>query len=119
MNGKTNTQVAARFMQLFDVSGTKTDAQVMAGVFAIYITNSTLSGSTGASKFGFNVSTSGTGAKYYNVGSAGSAIGLTNGASYTVLQLMQRANALAPYNSTVFNALNVIFDGINQKGDII
>ena len=50
--------------------------------------------------------------------SNGSAIGLTNDASYTVLQLLQQANLMkknGTFNATAFNA---IFDGINQLGDI-
>ena len=90
----------------------------MAAALASYSTSSTLAGGTMAASYGFNVSSSGTGAKTYNVGSNGSAIGLINNKSYTVLQLLQAANANCPFNSTAFNALNVIFDGINSRGDI-
>jgi len=31
---------------------------------------------------------------------------------------MAAANAVAPYSSTEFNALNTIFNGINTTGDI-
>jgi hypothetical protein len=117
MTGKTNTQVAALFKTFFSVKGTKTNAQVMAGALAIYVTNSALAG-TAASKYGFNLSTTGTGAKYFNVGSNGAAVGLTNNTSYSIMRLLQNANAVAPYDANEFNALNVIFTAINETGDI-
>ena len=91
----------------------------MAGALADYATSTTLAGGSMAAGYGFNVSTAGTGAKTYNVGSNGTAIGLSNNTSYTVAQLLQAANAKCPWNATVFNALNTIFDGINTSGDII
>ena len=119
LNGKANSVVAAQFLTYFNVTGTKTYAQVMAGALADYATSSTLAGGSMAAGYGFNVSTAGTGAKTYNVGSNGTAIGLSNNTSYTVAQLLQAANAKCPWNATVFNALNIIFDGINTSGDII
>jgi hypothetical protein len=101
---------------LFNVTGTKTGAQIMAAALAVYVTNSTLAGNP-ASQFGFNVSTTGTGAKTYNVGSNGSAIGLANNASYTVFALLKQADARMPFDNAEFNALNAIFDGINLMGD--
>jgi len=56
----------------------------MAGALAIYVTNPALAGSSVASGYGFNVTVTGTGAKTYNTGSNGTAIGLSNNASYTV-----------------------------------
>jgi hypothetical protein len=117
LSGKTNTQVADAFRTLFNVSGQKTYAQIMASALAVYVTNSSISGTTIAQKYGFNVTTTGTGAKVYNVGGYGSAIGLSNNTSYSVMRLLQQANARAPFDSTEFNALNAIFDGINRLGD--
>jgi hypothetical protein len=48
----------------------------------------------------------------------GTTIGLNNNTSYTVLQILQAANANCPFSPAVFDALNTIFDGINQTGDI-
>ena len=117
--GGTNKAVAAAFLTYFNKTGAKTDAQIMAGALAAYVTNSTLAGGTYAAAYGFKVTTGGTGAKTYNVGSLGTAIGLANNTAYTVTQLLQQAN-LMKQNGT-FNAatFNTIFDGINQKGDII
>jgi hypothetical protein len=116
-NLKTNTDVANLFLTFFGVSGAKTNAQILAGALAAYVTDSGLAGTVAAS-YGFNVSSSGTGAKTYNTGSDGTAIGLLNNTSYTIMQLLQQANKIAPFNSTEANALNDIFDGINQTGDI-
>jgi uncharacterized repeat protein (TIGR01451 family) len=117
LTGKTNADVAALFLQFFSVSGMKTDAQILGGALAVYVTNSNLAGNTAAG-YGFNVSSTGTGAKTYNVGSNGSAIGLTNNTSYTVLKLLQQANLDTKNGTFNANAFNNIFDGINQTGDI-
>jgi hypothetical protein len=121
LNGKANTVVAAQFLVYFGVSGQKTYAQIMGAALASYATSSTLAGGTMAAGYGFNVSSAGTGAKTYNVGSNGSAIGLVNNMSYTVSQLLQAANANCSGGTIAagaFNALNNIFDGINSSGDI-
>ena len=116
--GKQNSVVAAQFLTFFNVTGQKTYAQVMAGALAAYATSSTLAGGNMAAGYGFNVSSAGTGAKTYNVGSNGTAIGLLNNTAYTALQLLQAANAKCPFSAAAFDALNTIFDGINTKGDI-
>jgi hypothetical protein len=120
--GKNNAAIAALFLTDFNVKGAKAYAQVLGGAFACYFTSSTLAGN-GAAQYGFNVTPGGTGAKTFNVGSLGTTIGLQNNTSYTVLQILQAANASAncsngTFNSAVFNALNTIFDGINSTGDI-
>ena len=117
--GKSDSQIAAQFLTYFNVTGTKTKAQVLGAALACYVTSSTLSGTTIAGKYGFNLSPGGTGGKTYNVGSLGTVLGLSNNTDYTVLQLLQAANANCPWSPAVFNALNVIFDGINESGDII
>jgi len=116
--GKANSVVAAQFLTYFDVSGKKTQAQVMAGALAAYFTSSNLGGGSASAGFGFNVTPGGTGSKSYNVGSLGTALGLQNNTSYTVFQLLQAANSHCPFSSAVYDALNDIFNGINQKGDI-
>ena len=118
MAGRTNAAVAALFLQFFGVTGPKTNAQVLAGALAVYATSTTLAGGNYAAGYGFLVNTSGSGVATYNTGSDGTAIGLANNTSYTVAQLLQAANAAAPWNPAAFSALNDIFDGINQKGDI-
>lgn len=117
LTGKTNADVAALFMKFFSVKGQKTDAQILGGALATYVSNSGLAG-TVASKYGFNVTTFGTGFKPYNVGTHGSVIGLTNNTWYTVLQLLQAANLQTKLGTFNAIAFNTIFDGINQGGDI-
>jgi len=116
LTGKTNAEVAAFYSTVF--ASNKTNAQVMAGALAVYVTNSNLAGVDVAVSYGFNFSTTGTGAKTYNVGSDGTAVGLVDNTSYPVQQLLQQANLemqLGTFNATAFN---VIFSGINQTGDI-
>jgi hypothetical protein len=115
LTGKTNADVADLFLQFFGVSGMKTDAQILGGALAVYVTNSNLAGNVAAS-YGFNVSSTGTGAKTYNVGSNGTAIGLQNNTSYTVFALLQQANLDKQNGTFNANAFNDIFDGINQGG---
>jgi hypothetical protein len=120
MTGKTNADVAALFLTFFNVQGTKVNAQILAGALAVYVTDTDLAGSA-AARYGFNTSSAGTGAKSYNVGSYGSALGLTNNTSYTVLQLLQQVNLMVKngtFNANI-SAINSIFDGINQTGDIV
>ncbi len=114
--GKSNNDVANLFLQYFNVKGQKTHAQTLGVALATYVTDSDLAGNV-AGNYGFNVSSSGTGAKLYNVGSLGTTLGLQNNSSYTVFQLLQAANANCPFSPAVFNALNVIFSDINETGD--
>ena len=98
----------------------KARMRILAGALASYVTSSGLTGSTKSVGFGFNNSPGGTGAKGINVGSYGTAIGLSNNTSYTVLQLLNQVNVdiqNGTYNAAA-NAFNVIFSDINQTGDI-
>ncbi len=115
--GKSNDAVAAQFITYFEVTGQKTYAQVMAGAIATYVTDSDLAGNK-AVPYGFTVTSAGTGAKVFNVGSNGTAIGLLNNTSHTVSELLKAANQKCPWSAEAFNALNSIFSGINEKGDI-
>jgi uncharacterized protein (DUF2141 family) len=121
--GKTNTQVAAAYQGLFNVSGQKLDAQVMAAALAVYVTDSDLAG-TAAKSYGFVVSSSGAGAALFNVGSNGQAMGVANNTQMSVLNALQAVNTQAS-NGTLYNGstslrnlANSIFDGINSTGDI-
>jgi hypothetical protein len=118
MTNKTNAQVAAYDLSVF--TSDKTGAQILGGAIAGYVTNTVLAGGTYAGSYGFNTSTSGTGSHTWNVGSNGSGAGLSNNQSYTVMELLQQVNLSkqnGTYNSAA-NSFNVIFDGINQGGDI-
>lgn len=116
--GLENFQIAALFIRFFGVTGAKTEAQVMAGALACYATSTALSGPTNAATFGFNVSVGGSCTRLYNVGTNGTALGLTNNQSYSLGYLLSIASAKWPPTSSVANALNSIFSGINQTGDV-
>ncbi len=125
LSGKTNTQVAAAFMDRFTVKGQKLDAQVLAVAFAVYVTNSGLAGGSMASGYGFNVSATGTGARTFNVGSSGAAFGVANNSTLTVMQLLQATNSLSTagniynFDTALRNLANTVYDSINNTGDII
>ncbi len=75
LNGQPNTVVAAQYQACFNAKNQKTCAQVMATALSAYATSSALAGGGLAAAYGFNVSDAGTGAKSYNVGASGSALG--------------------------------------------
>ena len=115
LTNASNATVAALFTTFFNVKGQNTDAQVMGGALAMWFTSSSLNGNTSAAHgFGFNISAGGTGAKTYNVGSLGTAIGLQNNTSYSILKLLQQANLDRMNGTFNANAFNTIFDGINS-----
>ncbi len=90
----------------------------MANAIAVYVTNTTLAGGSYAGSYGFNLSNTGTGAKVYNVGTSGTAIGLQNNTNYTVSQILAQANltkAAGTFNTVAFND---ICEGINSQGGI-
>jgi hypothetical protein len=116
--GKSNAYIANLFLTFFNASGQKTNAQIFAAVLAVYVTDSDLSGAAGV-QYGFDSTSASTGAKTFNVGTNGSAVGLMNRQSYTVLRLLQQVNAKAgAWTTSVANAFNSIFSAINETGDI-
>lgn len=122
--GKTNAQIAAYFQTLFKVKGQKLDAQVLAVALAVYSTDTDLAG-TAAVKYGFSVSSSGTGAAMLSVGTNGSAFGVPNYTQISVMSALQAANNQAVSGSlyggstSLRNMANTIFDYINNTGDIV
>jgi hypothetical protein len=122
--GKANTDVASLFVQLFKVTGMKVDAQVMAVALAVYMTDSDLAG-TAATKYGFNVSTTGTADKSINVGSNGAAFDVANNTNISVWEALSKADEHAVAgklfngNTTLQTMANTVFNGINNNGDIV
>jgi hypothetical protein len=131
--GKTNAQVAAKFLDLFSVKGQKLDAQALAIALAVYATDSDLAGGTTAAGYGFIVNTAGTAAAVYNVGSYGSAFGVANNTTLTIMNLLTITNSYARKGvlwdlnangsiSAAEQALrdmaNIVFTDINETGDI-
>jgi hypothetical protein len=122
--GKTNAQIAAYFVTLFNQQGQKLAAQVLSTALAVYVTDSTYAGGTYAAKYGFVVNGTGTGAVSYNIGANGAAFGVANNSVMTVWQILNATNARAYRgvlwngNTTYDNMGNAVFSGINQTGDI-
>ncbi|MFM8580792.1 MAG: collagen binding domain-containing protein, partial [Planctomycetaceae bacterium] len=79
---QTNDQVATTYINAFfkPKATVKLEAQILAAAFATYVTNSSLAGSSNiATRYGFNVSATGTGGKLFSVGSSGAALGVADG----------------------------------------
>ena len=122
----TNAQVAQKYINVFfNVSGQKTDAQVLATALAVYATSTNLSGTnTLAAAKGFNVSAAGIGVKTYNVGSNGSAFGVANNTVLWIKELLAATNSqsssgsLYTGNQTKINQANTVYNGVNTSGDI-
>ena len=117
LRDKFNSEIADVFLDLFKVSGQKTEAQTLAVAFAIYATTDSLGGGAASDAQGFNVSILGTGSRTYNVGSYGSAIGLSDNGTYSILCLLKQADLQKKNGTFNANAFNAIFDGINTTGD--
>jgi hypothetical protein len=121
--GKTNEQIAAFDLTLFNVKGMKVANQVLGVALACYVTNSSLAGNV-AAKYGFKVAGSGLAGVMYNVGSSGAAFGVSNNTSLAIWQILSSADAQAVkgvlYNGNINLATlaNTVFDGINEKFDI-
>jgi hypothetical protein len=122
--GKTNAQVATFYQRLYNLGGKRVDAEVLTTALNVYATTSFLGGTAGA-QYGFTVTAGGVGAKTWNVGSNGAAFAVANNTVLTVIQLLQAADKQAVNgvlyngNSTLRDQADVVFDGINQSGDIL
>ncbi len=122
---KTNSQVASIYInKFFNGDSPKTDAQVLAAALATYVTNSTLAGSNVAASYGFTVTSTGTGSKFFNVGSNGGSFGVADNTSMTILQMLAYANSksangvLYSTSTSLLSEANVAFTSVNQTGDI-
>jgi len=130
LTGRSNADVANYFLSIFGVTGNKAYAQVLATAFAVFTTTNSLdTGATSralATKFGFTLSNTGTGATTYTVPSADwPAFGLTSStATQTIAQLLLLANKYAVKgvlnngDATKITETSDVFDAINNKGDI-
>jgi hypothetical protein len=94
LSGKTNAQVATFFQGLASSTAKKLDSQTMALAMSVYVTNSTLAGTTAVS-YGFGVSSIGLGAATVNVGDDGAAFGIDDNSVITIMELLLRTNARA------------------------
>jgi len=139
--GKTNAQVAAFYKTLFartaqSAAGggpAKMDAQVMATVLAVYVTNQTLAGTT-ATAFGFLVTENGLGTRTFNVGANGAAFGVVHHSEVAMLDLLLAVNSRSrngllydldddgdandSLETSYRTMANNVFSAINEAGDI-
>ena len=76
--GKTNAQVASYFVSLANNTAKQLEAQVFALVLSVYVTDVDWAGGTYAASYGFNVTSTGVKNDSFNVGDAGTALGVTN-----------------------------------------
>ena len=120
----TNAQVASSYINhFFNVSGQKTNAQILASALAVYCTSSTLAGGIMAesSPYNFNVSSDGIGSHTIGVGSNGGFFGVPDNDEVSVLTLLEITNSEASsgiVSSSLLNAANTLFSNINQEGDV-
>lgn len=122
LTGKTNTQVADAFLKRMDQYSERLDAQIMATAFSVFVTSTNLAGGNYAAYYGFSVSSSGVGGRSINLGSAGSELGLSDGASTSILDMLRRADARASggklfaSNASSFGVTYNLFDSFNRSG---
>lgn len=118
LTGKTNAQVAAYFLQLWQTVGDGAATQVLATALNVYATTRSLGGVQGATA-GFEVSDTGHGARSFNVRGYGAAVGVANNTSLTVFQMLKAVDALAigglfyGGNSALLGQSKKLFDALN------
>ena len=114
----TNSQVASYCNTLNNGnSNQKACGQVLATAISCYVTNSSLAGNAGQS-CGFTVSRNGAGVCTYNVGSYGSAIGVSNNQSCSLQTLLQQTDSCSKngaINSSACTSANTLFTN-HQSG---
>ena len=120
-SGKTNSYIASAFKTINNSN--QLMAQILAVVFSVYVTDTDYAGTT-ASSYGFKISSTGVGAKLFNVQWNGAAFGVANNVSITVLQALNAINNSANYGSpyggnsslcnTALNGLTIISNAGNK-----
>jgi hypothetical protein len=125
LTGKTNAQIASYFASLANDSSKQLEAQVMATVLAVYVTDLDWAGGSYAAYYGFTVTSVGVKNDYYNIGSNGAAFGVANDTALTVWDILQRTSARANngvlwygYSSTIKTMAKLVYTGINAEGGI-
>jgi hypothetical protein len=124
LSGKSNAQVAAYFLTLFNLGGTQVQAQVLAMALNIYATTASLGGSASAAADGFSVSATGLGADSFSVGSDGAAFGVANNTSRNVYELLLAVNQQAVNgglyggNTTLQASAADLFNSLSKAGSI-
>jgi hypothetical protein len=123
LTGKTNSQVATFFQKLYHTWRDRLEAELLATALNVYATTRSLGG-TAAQKYGFTVTSNGLGAYSYNVGCHGAALGVPNGKTLNVMQILKAADARAVHGvldgrepRLQRQALD-LFEDINHEGAI-
>ncbi len=118
LSGKTNLQVASYLDNLSSWTWLSSYdgacAELLSTALNAYVCNSSLAGNVGVS-YGFSVTSNGLSNSCYNVGSNGSAMGMSNNTSYNVITLLTACDAKLGANtgnSSVIGAVENIFGGI-------
>jgi hypothetical protein len=111
------------YRSLFDNAWPRGGAQMMATALNIYATTQGLGGSA-ALVDGFHVTTTGLGARSFNLGADGAPFGVPNGTTLTVIQILSAANQQAvngvpwPGNEVLRRQAHQVFARINEAGEI-
>jgi hypothetical protein len=103
MAGKTNAQVAAFFLQLYNNPAQTAAAQALATALNVYASATSLGGDAGTA-FQFDVTDAGLGAADFNVLTYGSAFGVANNTTLTVWQILQATNSKSK-NDVLYNGV--------------
>ena len=145
LNGATGTQVAGYFLKVkAAMSGSiwNTYAQSLATALGVWVTTTGLgwnTSATGPTNYGFHQGFGGAGLGdiYYNVGSNGASLGVANNTLMKVKNLLNYFNSKCARTGGSYTALptsivfygnndasmlsraNNVFNGINNKGDIV
>ena len=125
--GMTNAKIALHYRSVFkakkNAGPKKVDSQVMATVLAVYVTNSTLAGTT-AAQYGFLVTEGGLGTATFSIGDAGAAFGVENNTLMTILDMLLATNEQAVngdlygLDAILRQLANDVYSSINEAGDI-
>jgi hypothetical protein len=94
LTGKTNAAVAAYFQDLWKADHDGAAVQVLTTALNVYATTTSLGGVQGQA-YGFAVSITGLGARTFNVGGRGTAVGVANGSKLNVFEMLCGVNAQA------------------------
>jgi hypothetical protein len=118
LTGFTNSQVAAFYQSLFAQSGPSVEGEVLATALNVYATTFSLGGTAGQA-YGFPISAVGLGAYSFNVGKDGAALGVADGTTLNVYELLEAVNAQAvggalyDGDAVLRKEANDLFDALN------
>jgi len=121
--GKTNAQIALLYQTKYQQAAPQADAEIMATALNVYASTQSLGGTT-AQPYGFAISAAGLGARTFNIGANGAAVGAANNSTLNVFELLRAVNAKAVggvlYNgdATLRKQAASLFDALNVLGGI-